>query len=470
MAFLTEAANRGSISTGYDIDNSCKFEADNSEQLYRTPSSAGNQKTWTYSVWFKRTELGASQQLISAQDTYMYFETTDQAWLNFRSGSENFFLATNRKFRDCSAWYHAVIVCETANSTAADRAQLWINGVRETDYANSTYQNLHSGISTGMNSTNVHRIGQYSNYGSKFSGYMAEINLVDGQALDPTYFGEFDDNGIWIPKKYTGTYGTNGFYLDFADASDLGDDESGNGNDWTEGAISSVDQATDSPTNNFCILNPVFQGNYYKAPTEGGTYIGMDGTNQYAAYAGTMGVTQGKWYYETYINSRSASYGLTVYVGYHTFQGNYQGSAYYNNSGQESLVMYLMHGGDYYTWNSGSRTHTGNPAGLGTSQVGQFVGVALNLDDNQISYYVNGSAISNASNLALDDLGDEAGAGTFAMPALTVYDNNHTVNFGGYTAATISSAETDANGYGTFEHAPPSGYYALCTKNLAEYG
>src|SRR5210317_2101199 len=132
MAFLTEAANRGSISTGYDIDNSLKFEADNSEHLHRTPSSAGNTKTWTYSVWFKRTELGASAQLISALDTYMYFETNDQAWLNFRSGGENFFLATTRVFRDTSAWYHAVIICDVTDSTAADRAKLYINGVRET--------------------------------------------------------------------------------------------------------------------------------------------------------------------------------------------------------------------------------------------------------------------------------------------------------------------------------------------------
>ena len=153
METLQRTANRGSVSTGYDIDNSIKFEADNSEQLYRTPSSAGNTKTWTYSVWFKRTELGASAQLISALDTYMYFETNDQAWLNFRSGSENFFLATNRVFRDTSAWYHAVIVCDTTDSTAADRAKLYINGERQTSYANSTYQNLDSNDTTGMNAT-----------------------------------------------------------------------------------------------------------------------------------------------------------------------------------------------------------------------------------------------------------------------------------------------------------------------------
>ena len=205
MAFLTEAANRGSISTGYDIDNSCKFEADNSEHLHRTPSSAGNTKTWTYSVWFKRTELGASAQLISALDTYMYFETNDQAWLNFRSGGENFFLATNRVFQDTSAWYHAVIVCDVTDSTAADRAKLYINGVRETSYANSTYQNLDSNDTTGMNAATVHRVGAYSNYGAYFSGYMAEAHLIDGQALAPTVFGETDSTSdIWKFKSPSG--------------------------------------------------------------------------------------------------------------------------------------------------------------------------------------------------------------------------------------------------------------------------
>tara|TARA_R100001443_G_scaffold109536_1_gene120896 strand:- start:80 stop:1441 length:1362 start_codon:yes stop_codon:yes gene_type:complete len=453
MAFLTEAANRGSISTGYDIDNSLKFEADNSEQLYRTPSSAGNQKTWTYSVWFKRTELGASQQLISAQDTYMYFETSDQAWLNFRSGSENFFLATTRLFRDTSAWYHAVIVCETANSTAADRAQLWINGVRETSYANSTYQNLHSGISTGMNSTNVHRIGQYSNYGSKFSGYMAEINLVDGQALDPTYFGEFNNDGIWIPKEYTGTYGTNGFYLDFADADNLGDDESGNGNDWTAGAISSVDQATDTPTNNFCTWSSLWAYATNRTISEGSTKL--TGSSQWGGCKGSIGVTNGKWYWE---NKAS---GNDTIIGWQT---DGDGNIATGNAHNVLDTIGLYQDGNYI-WIKDSTSGRNDTSASGTNASGQIIGFALDLDSSPqtATFYRNGSAI--ASNVNIDGL-----TGKTLFPFISQYNQETETNFGGYTTFSISSGASDENGYGTFEYAPPSGYYSICTKNLAEYG
>jgi len=480
MESLARSANRGSVSTGYDIDNSLKLEADNTEYLSRTPSSAGNRKTWTLSCWVKRTELtadsnsaGNQHMILSAGDTYIQFDG-NAIWANFRASSVNYFLATNRLFRDTSAWYHIVLICDTTESTASNRAKLYINGVQETSLQNSTYDNMSQNYDTLMNSTNEHEVGKYSNeettYANFFSGYIAEMHLVDGTALAPTDFGKTDDSGIWKPKQYTGSHGTNGFYLDFEDSSSLGADASANSNNFSLTNIAAADQATDTPTNNFCVLNANHRGNYFKAPTEGGTYIPMNGVNQDAAYAGTIGVTQGKWYYETYIDMRSSTYGLTVYVGYHTFQDKYRDNAYWSSTDQESFAGYLMHGGNYYSWDSGSRVLDSSLGGLGTSQVGQFFGVALNLDDNQISFYVNGSAISNASNLALNDLGDETDTGIFALPAISVYDNNHTVNFGGYTKATISSAQTDANGYGTFEHEPPSGYYALCSKNLAEFG
>ena len=132
--------------------------------------------------------------------------------------------------------------------------------------------------------------------------------------------------------------------------------------------------------------------------------------------------------------------------------------------------MYYPHGGQYYTWSGGSRSVTSGLGSIGASGVGKYIGYALNLDDNQITFYYDGSAITNGSNLALNDLGTETDNGIFAIPAFSIYDNDVTVNFGGFTKATISSAQSDENGYGTFEHAPPSGYNALCTKNLAEFG
>ena len=474
MAFLTQAANRGSISTGYDIDNSLKFESDNSEYMSKTPSSAGNRKTWTFSGWVKRTELSSGGNMIlSAGDTYVQFDG-NAIWCNFRAASENFFLATNRLFRDTSAWYHIVVQCDTTQGTASNRAKLYVNGVQETSLQNSTYNNMSLNYDTLMNSTNEHEVGKYSNeettYANFFNGYIAELHLVDGTALTPTSFGEFDtDSGIWKPKAYAGSHGTNGFYLDFADSANLGNDASG-GTDFTATNIAAADQATDTPTNNFCTLNANFTDNYVDAiALEGGTYMKRDGNNNNASYIGTMGVTAGKWYWEFYIPSRSGTYGLIDYIGLHTIQGNGSNAAF---SGIASSAFWLLHYGDYYAFTSGSLTSQNNEAGLpsvGTGGVGHTYGVAFNADAGEITFYDNGSLVGNAG-IDIYDLHDDMGNGIFVLPFFQVYDNNLNCNFGGYSSVAISSAASDANGYGTFEYAPPSGYYALCTKNLAEFG
>jgi hypothetical protein len=463
MEVLQRTANRGSVSTGpYQIDNSIKFEADNSEQLYRTPSSDGNMKTWTYSIWFKRTELGASQTLIAALDTYMYFETNDTAWLNLRSASTNFFMATNRMFRDTSAWYHAVIACDTTDSTAADRLKLYINGVRETSFSNDTYENIDGNDDTGMNKATVHRIGQYSNYGSKFSGYMAEANLIDGQALAPTEFGEFDsDTGIWIPKEYTGSYGTNGFYLDFADASDLGDDESGNGNDWTEGAITAIDQATDTPTNNFCTLNPLVNFKYTtNGITDGGTVFGDNTGGGVGGAFGTMAVTAGKWYWEVKLTDT-----ISHYIGVSAVDDGDNVLASSDPHQINSTFNFNINAARIEYINGGSITAGSLDAFTDFHSAGDIIGIALNMDDNQISIYGNGTLQSGVANTSIFDA-----ANKMVVPFHGTINDECQYNFGGYSVWTPSSAATDANGYGTFEYAPPSGYYALCTKNLAEYG
>jgi hypothetical protein len=478
METLQRTANRGSVSTGYDIDNSCKFEAIESESLIRTPSSATNRRTFTISFWIKLNEIKANNVPLEVfQNGSNFF------LLNFGSdgkftiynviGGTDYGKVTERVFRDTSAWYHFAIIFDTTDSTATDRFKLYVNGVRETDFS-TDYGDFPLNYETLVNTTNPHNIGFRDDNDAFSSYYLAEYHFIDGTAKAHTDFGEFDSvSGIWIPKEYDGSYGTNGFYLDFKDGANLGHDKvaGGNSNDFTESNLTAADQATDTPTNNFCILNNNFIGLYYRTAFYGGTYINMNGINQYGAYTGTFGLRKGKWYYETFIDMRDSTYGLTVLVGIHTLQGNYHDTNFMvDATGQNSTAAYEMHGGNYYSWDSGSRVVDSNPAGLGSAQVGQFVGIALNLDDNQISFTVNGSAISNASNLALNDAADDIAAGVFALPAFSVYTNNHTVNFGGYTKATISSAQSDANGYGAFEFAPPSGYYAICSKNLAEYG
>ena len=473
MAFLTKAANRGSIATGYDIDNSLKFESNNSEHLHRTPGSAGNTKTWTYSVWFKRTELGLSAQLISALDTYMYFETNDQAWLNFRSGGENFFLATNRVFRDTSAWYHAVIVCDVTDSTAADRAKLYINGVRETSYANSTYQNLDSNDTTGINAATVHRVGAYSNYGSYFNGYMAEAHLIDGQALDPTYFGEFDQvTGIWKPKEYTGTYGTNGFYLDFSDGANLGDDASGNGNNFTEASITSADQATDTPTNNFCTFNPLQTVTGKWVVSNGATSVIQGADYGYLTHAGNMGFKKGKWYaeFKAGTGTGQAGVGMNQLDNTGAWENSYIGA--YSNS----TAIGLCKSQDGYFYRNGGSGALGV-----TWTAGDILGIAIVINADGTGFLgmsKNGTwensqdPSSGTSGMLGIYYGNPLPDDLFHSFAIFTRRNNGAMlaNFGGYPGFTISSGNSDANGYGTFEYAPPSGYYALCTKNLEEFG
>jgi hypothetical protein len=460
------------VAGGYDIENSLKLESDNTEYLSRTPSSAGNRRTWTLSCWVKRTEItadsnsvGNQHMILSAGNTYIQFDG-NAIWVNLRAASENFFLATNRLFRDTSAWYHVVLQCDTTQGTASNRAKLWVNGVQETSFQNSTYDNMPLNYETLMNNTNEHEVGKYSNeettYANFFSGYMAEMHLVDGTALAPTDFGEFDeDSGIWKPKAYTGSYGTNGFYLDFESSGSLGADSSGNGNNFTPTNITSADQATDTPTNNFCTLNPIFAVNSGVGEltiSEGGTRT-VNAANAYKFATSTIGVTRGKWYWEvngTYVRTISLA---GVIMPYYWLNGNiaFSGTVYYAQSGQR--------------YNNSSASSFG--PGWGD---GDIIAFALDMDASTptLNVYKNNTSLGDLfSGLSLTGSG-----ATFLPPKEDGYfaklvnygTNTFDINFGGYTAASISSPASDENGYGTFEYAPPSGYYALCTKNLAEYG
>ena len=488
METLQRTANRGSISTGYEIDNSVKMEADNTEYLSRVLSTTGNRRTFTISTWRKRTELGDMQTMYSCnvsgqEGTLLRFATENSSYpdaiqIDIGAVGTNSRSYTAASFRDTSAWYHVVLAVDTTQSTATDRFKLYVNGVLITDYAsrNNPAQNFDTSNNHADNSNTQH-VGAYTTGGQvygKTSGYTADTYHIDGQALAPTEFGEFDDDtGIWIPKAYTGSYGTNGFFLDFSDAANLGDDASGNANNFTENNIGAGDQAQDSPTNNFCTLNPLFTGfnSSVQLPLNGATQYGLSGGNQDLSYAGTMGVTKGKWYFENYINEVGSTYGARIYVGFHTFQQDYDGVQVGASTNGDALAVWQMDAGNYVAWNGGSRSITSGLGTVGSGGVGKFVGIALNLDDNQISFYYDGSAVTNGTNLSLYNMGSQTDDGIFAIPVVQSKGSVQTANFGGYIPSNfISSAASDENGYGTFEYAPPTGYYALCTKNLAEYG
>jgi len=470
MEALQRLHNRGSVSTGYDIDNSVKLEPDNSESFNKTFGSAGNRKTWSYSCWIKKTELFSSNggALISA-----YPDVNNRLKIAFSqykiqvfgkvSGSTTVNVRTNRLYRDTSAFYHILVVFDTTQGTAANRVKIYTNGVLEDSFDQTTYPSQNNDEEIGNSS--AHYIGQRGDGSSDFyAGYITEINYVNGQALAPTDFGEFDsDTGIWIPKAYSGSYGTNGFYLDFADASDLGDDESGNGNDFTEVNITAADQATDTPTNNFTTFNVLRRYNQgWVSFKEGATNVVTGSGNNWTTIFNTMAVNKGKWYFEgeLYSNEITQMFGQQpqAFTEQNVNTDWYLGAAADKTKG----AAYYGSGDDVY--------YEGGYVNSSASTGGDIISVAMDCDNNKVHFAVNGSwtnssdPANNTNGFAMLDDYQYFATALFPGSATWKY------NFGGYTTISISSAASDENGYGTFEYAPPSGYYALCTKNLAEFG
>ena len=225
---------------GYSIDNSLRFEGNNTN-LSKTFSSAGNRYKWTYSGWFKLAQILTTENKLfgaapTTNPTYFQFSDNNAAALTvakWNGGGHDFRLTTNRLFRDVGAWYHLVVAFDTQQATASNRVKIYVNGVQETSFHTSVYpsQNYQSDINNNV----AHYVGGTQGITTgAWRGYQAEINFIDGQQLDPTDFGEFDtDSGIWKPIAYTGSYGSNGFYLDFENSASLGADSSGNSNNFS---------------------------------------------------------------------------------------------------------------------------------------------------------------------------------------------------------------------------------------------
>ena len=457
-------------SGGYDVDNSTKFEADNTERMYRAwGGGGGNDQTWTVSLWVKRTELGTLQHIwgagVSGNDVLLVSFQTDNT-LKFRStksGADDCVYVTNRVFRDTSAWMHIVVAVDTTSGTAGDRLRIYINGVEETSFSTETdfAQNdntLHNANSSYMEIATA--IGE----ADRFCGYIAEVISISGSQLAPTTFGEFDgDSGIWIPKAYTGSFPQNSVYLEFKDSSSLGTDTSGNGQTFTLQNITAADQATDTPTNNFCTMNMLNRTNGNSKNQEGATKVTTDGGSGWCSMVATMGVTKGKWYWETQRSGGSSDSNdvVTGIVGSEDAYIPYSSAAnyYIGNVATSSSI-------GFYT--TGSPNVRNGDGGSLSNSAGDIIMIGLDMDNSKIYFGVNGTwdALGTGGSSLHADFDGE-----FVLPAVAVYQGKQIkINFGGYASYTISSAASDADGYGTFEYAPPSGYYALCTKNLEEYG
>jgi hypothetical protein len=328
MAILN---NSNAISSGgYDINNSLRFRSSASAYLNRTPGTASNRKTWTWSGWVKRGTLGTDQTLFSTgpvgvgQTWNQYYIDTNNKLtvINFISGSVSFGRQTNAVYRDPSAWYHVVIRFDTTQATDTNRLKFYVNGVEQDTVTAaggySAYPTLN--YDGPINNTVAHGIGGVTTSTAYLDGYLTEVNFIDGQALTPSSFGETDtDTGSWKPKAYTGTYGTNGFYLKFSDIATtsgsnagLGKDFSGNTNYWTTNNISvtagvTYDAMIDSPTltsatvANYAVLNPLDNS----TPTANANLrVNAPGGNATQVLKrATMNLPLGMWYWEVTLTS-----------------------------------------------------------------------------------------------------------------------------------------------------------------------
>ena len=462
--------------TGFDVANSCRFDDGDSAYMHKTPGGAGNRRKFTISAWVKRGQVTTNSFIFSAwtadNDAGHFafgFESAERLTVDTYSTN---LLTTNRVFRDLSAWYHVVCAIDTENDTANNRVRLYVNGVEETSFA--TRNNPTENADLQANNAVIQAVGTnyYNSQGNVFyDGYMAEFCMIDNQQLTPTSFGEFDsDSEIWKPINVSGlTFGTNGFYLDFEASGNLGNDANG-GTDLTEVNLAATDQSIDTCTNNFCVMNSL--DNFYGAATfaEGNLQV----TTRNAGYSyntATFGVASGKWYWEIKYSAqttadsstnqfmpgiaKSLASSTTDHMGYRNTSYAYQsgGNLFYNNGTTSS-------GYDAYG-------------------IGDIVGIALDIDNLRLYVSKNGTFQNSADpaggsdgytitapDAAVTDLG-------FYFPAFGDGNDNDIkvgqFNFGSPIHA-ISSGNTDGNGFGNFEYAVPSGFFSLCTKNLAENG
>ena len=293
-------------STGFTINQSIRFDTDNSPRMTRTFGTPSDGNKWTLSAWSKLGKPGNGMRLLEAggssgsEDFVGFGGSSGYEKLYFwkrTSSSYNYNLTSTQMFRDHSAWYHVVYVFDSSNTIITERMKAYVNGQRITDFSTETYPS--SGLASRINTAVEHRIGNpvYSS-SNHADGYIAEMHFLDGYAYGPEFFGEFkEDTDIWIPKDYTGSYGNNGFHIDGRDSSDLGDDESGNGNDFTTNGLVATDQRTDSPTNNHATWNALL--NRYPSYANGNIDVTMTTSNKWAKTVMNFTLPNtGTWYWE----------------------------------------------------------------------------------------------------------------------------------------------------------------------------
>ena len=476
------------------IDQSLRYSLGDSPYLTRTGDS-GNRRTFTFSAWFKRSSFNNTNSIFGA-----VLNGTNFFMIRFRdvddpdggklqignySGSFDMDLRTTQVFRDITNWYHIVVAVDTTQSTDSDRVKLYINGSQVTSFSTETYpsQNFETRVSNGHSE----QVGAEATSYSYIDGYLAEVNFIDGTALTPSSFGETKD-GVWIPKAISGlTYGTNGFRLTFADSSSLGDDTSGNGNDFTSSGLASTDVVLDTPENNFATLNLLQTSNNAStfSFSEGNLALTVTNNSGYRNCSSTFSPMGIKGYFEFSVVSGTPNFYIGVLedttfptnMDYADLTHNYtmlvHNSGVYQNENIASQGNRIVRGGSTYL-----------PHNIGTIAAGDVLGLAFDFTGTNRriwfhranTYGTSSTGVGNPSTGAnpvqsetyLDSTSDyrfhfgiNTGSGTQKL----------VVNFGQdgtFAGNETAQGNTDANGNGDFYYAVPTDFVALCTASLPD--
>ena len=447
---------------GSVIERSLRFNSADTTYLSKSFASNGNRQTFTISCWIKKTHPSNRQVMVNQTATAgsnedgFEFDGTQIRFYSYVGGSFVFQLTTTQRFRDVNGWYHIVAVYDSPQATESNRAKLYVNGEQVTNLATATYPSQNNTVGYFNTTTDELRIGNQKGNQYKLDGYMAEINFIDGTALDPSYFGytEFQ-TGIWRPKRYEGSYGTNGFYLDFSDNSStttLGIDKSPNGNDFTLNNFSvsagvDNDSFTDTPTseNVFAQLNSNLPTNSGASYRNGNYTFYMTHDNNHHRASSNMPVNSGKWYAEFKLTTYSSQSGSYPYIGVCA------DDLWINSWAGDAGTAYQTGG---TIWRNGSSIESGHA----TYTQGDIISVAINLDSSppQVWWAKNGTYIRDAS----------------ANPATGAYGVNiepasETGYYNFAMSLWASTGQWDANfGQRAFSYDIPAGFKTLCTDNI----
>ena len=400
--------------------------------------------------------------------SYFQFEPGSLRIADNVTGSAWKRIITNAKYRVNSAWYHILTAVDTTQGTDTKRMKLYVNGTQVTTLGTADYPA--QDVDLNWNDATNHYVGAYPNNGDyDFDGYLADFYFIDGQALTPAHFGEPDPDcpQIWRPKTYRGTYGTNGFHLEFkqsgtgTDSSGMGADTSGNDNHFASNNLAATDQSTDTPTNNFCTLNTLIKSYVDVTLSEGNLKL-VSGNSAWGHRLGTMAVANGKWYYEAKVTSATGS----SYVGWQDLEPTQTQIAINAQSDSSGTTIWYTNTANDTTGHL--RKNDSDDAAINNAAIanGETVSIALDLDSSPqtITIYKDGVSVDANNTIASGNTGT-------LVPFISNATSGASIelNFGSPPYA-ISSGNADENGYGNFEYAVPSGFYALCSKNLAQYG